>query len=394
MNNRSHSRRSRRGSGVPSWLLSPHVLLLGAIILIAAAALIRLAVWNRGTRAESTTNASATAFDVEVQDLIVPLDPAKLAGREDDGVTTILFLGNDPISDETGETGIAGQIAALAAASSGSGAGSAPAGNSAASADSAAAESTAAAGDSAAAQSSVSGQGSAAEQLNISTICAGFPSSRVASVNAHYDLSAVDDVFNMYYVANAINSGDFSAMQSAAALQSDSRYAEAADTLASTDFNTVDMIVFFYDAQDYFTSSPVMNENDDNDIQTYTGAMKRAFELIQARYPHIRLVFLSPTYAEYMTGDGSVQSGDSYDIGNGALPTYWAKAIDICTGSAVSFLDNYYGSINQYNYRKFLSDNVHLNEKGRRLIADHFTRKVLLNDYSEYDVSAASAQIE
>ena len=43
--------------------------------------------------------------------MILPMDSARLEGREDDGVTTILCLGNNPFSDDRDKTGLAAQIA-------------------------------------------------------------------------------------------------------------------------------------------------------------------------------------------------------------------------------------------------------------------------------------------
>ena len=356
---RSHRRQARP---FPAIGLNLHIIILIMIVAIGVFAVVRLLIWNAGTKQEVDTTQSATAFDVEVQDVIVAQDPADLAGREDDGVTTILFLGDDPISDDTGENGIAGQVKTYAESST-----------------------------SGASESDTSDSAAAGSTGSVEVISAGFPSSRVACINALYDVSDVDDVFNMYYVANAINLNDYTALENAAALHTESSaWSDSVSTLENVDFDKVDIIAFMYDASDYFTESPVMNNNNDDDIQTYTGSMKRSLELINEKYPYIRLVFLSPTYAEYVDDDGNYHSGDTYDLGNGSLPTYWAKGIDICTATGSSFIDNYYGSINETNYKKYLTDNVHLNEAGRALVAHHFVTKIIDKDYSEYDVNNAS----
>ena len=36
----------------------------------------------------------------------------------------------------------------------------------------------------------------------------------------------------------------------------------------------------------------------------------------------------------------------------------------------VSFIDNYYGTINEDNYKEYMRDYFHLNEKGREKVAD------------------------
>jgi hypothetical protein len=318
-----------------------HIVLLILIIAVAATAVVRLMIWNMGTKSTYDPSASSSAYDVEVQDNVVSLDPKVLAGRTDDGVNTILFLGNAPISDDTSDTGIAGQVKALGGSDS------------------------------------------------IDVYSAAFSGSQVACKNARYDTSYVDDAFNFFYVCSSISLGDYTAMENAAALKTDDpSYAQAVQTLKGIDFNKVDTIAVMYDATDYLNDAPVMNANDDEDIQTYAGSLKHGFGLIRDKYPWIRLVFLSPTFAEHDDGNGNLESGDTYDAGNGTLPTYWTKAIDACTScETVSFIDNYYGSVNSDNCKQYLTDNIHLNAAGRKQVARHFTDKIIKNDYSEFNVN-------
>ncbi len=318
-----------------------NLILLGIIGVLVFIIAFRLIKWNIGTRSDYDPDAINTSFDVEVQDVIIPLAQDKLQGHEDDGKTTILCLGDEPFSDDQTQTGLAGQIGTIG---------------------------------------------------GVDVIAAPFPGSRVASYNALYDPSTeqgLADVFNLYYVANAINTGNFEALETAAALMGDDTYSSSVNMLKSIDFNDIDIIVIMYDASDYMTLSPVDNANDVDDIQTYTGALKRSLELIQEKYPFIRLVFMSPTFAQYVDGDGNYQNGDTTDLGNGAIPTYWARAIDICSAAGISFIDNYYGSVNQNNHENYMTDNIHLNEAGRKQIAEHFVNKIIDNDHTEYNVTAA-----
>ena len=341
----SHGRGRDGGAGGRRRVnINLNLVLLVVILALAAVIAFRLIRWNIGTRSDYDPNAVNTNFDVEVQDVIIPLAPDKLAGREDDGKTTILCLGDNPFSDDLTQTGLAGQIATLSGAD---------------------------------------------------VIAAPFPDSRVASYNAVYDPSTeqgIADVFNLYYVANSINTGNYEALENAAAFQGeDPTFSSSVNILKNVDFENVDIIAIMYDASDYMTLSPVDNPNNPDDIQTYTGALKRSFELIQEKYPYIRIVFLSPAFAQHVASDGTYQSGDVTDLGNGALPTYWVRAIDICTASGVSFIDNYYGSINESNYETYMSDNIHLNEAGRKQVAEHFVNKIIDNDHTEYNVSGADA---
>ena len=323
----------------PSIRLTPGVIIpvvvFALILILGIIAVLRLVIWNRGTASTYDPTVINTAYDVEVLDMVIPIDPALLEGRQDDGLTTVLLLGDDPVCGED-ESSLTGQIAKLG-------------GN------------------------------------KVKTVSAGFPDSQIASVNALFDTDYLDDAFNFYYVANAINMGDYTTMETVATIKNDIRYKDAVETLKSIDFETVDIIAVMYDASDYLHRSPVWNDNDDGDLQTYTGALKRGIELIKEAYPHIRLVFLSPTYAFYPLEDGTYDDANYTDLGNGALPTYVIKAIDVCGVCGISFIDNYFGSVNENNHSKYLADHVRLNEAGCKQVARHFVSKIINNDKEEFD---------
>ena len=320
---------------------------IGILIVAAlAAGIIILLNWNKGTLTTWDRDDDSTKFDVEVQDVIFSLNPAFLEGREDDGVTTILFLGNDPLSDDRTETGIAEQIGAMSGAT---------------------------------------------------VINASFPSSKIACENSVYSTSTqegIDDAFNLYYVCSALNRQDFVAMENIAPFKNDPSLTAGLEALKSTDMDKVDILAIMYDAVDYLEGSPVDNANNDVDIQTYTGSLKASIQLIQEEYPYIRIVFLSPTFAFYVDEDEKFQSGAMTDLGNGTISTYWVRAIDVSSAAGISFIDNYYGSINGDNYLLFMRDAVHLNEAGRKQIAEHFVAKILNNEKGEFDVSGTNATKE
>ena len=266
---------------------------------------------------------------------MVYLPDSKLDGHTDDGVTTILCLGNEPFSQDTSGTGLAGQIASLG---------------------------------------------------NVDVINAAFPGSQVTCENAQYSvesLNTMDDIFNLFYVSYAISIGDFSSLETVASAHTeDDTYQQSVDALKNTDFDKVDIIAIMYDGADYINGMAMQNPDVPEELTTYVGSLTNSFQLLQAAYPYIRIVFLSPYYAEY---NGA--SGRTTDIGNGTLVNYFQWAYDTCGSCSVSFLDNYYGSVNENNYAEYLSDGIHLNAAGATKVADHFVYKVVQDKYAEYDVS-------
>lgn len=326
-----------------------HILLPAAIVAIALFAFIRYQIWARGEKIVIDQD-NESRFSIEVNDNMVLLPESRLEGHEDDGVTTILCLGDAPFSDAAGENGLAGQISALSGAT---------------------------------------------------TINAAFPDSQVACFNKAYKTDTqhdMDDIFNLFYVSYAISIGDYTAMENVAKTHTDNdQFLQSVTALENTDFSKVDIIAIMYDGIDYENSSPLTNPalGLTEQLETYQGAMSNAFQALQNKYPYIRIVFLSPTYMLREDENGELQDARTDNFGNGTLIQYWQYAYDTCGDNGVSFLDNYYGSINENNYTEYLSDNIHLNDAGRTKVADHFVYKVINNEYAEYDagsLAVASAQ--
>lgn len=313
-----------------------HLALLAAIVVLAVVAVIRFLVWNKGIELKVRSGQNTDKYIIEVNDNMVYLSDSKLEGHEDDGVTTILCLGNEPFSQDTSESGLAGQIASLG---------------------------------------------------SCNVINAAFPGSQVTCENAKYStdsLDSMDDIFNLFYVSYAISIGDFSSLETVASAHTeDSAYQQSVDALKNTDFSKVDVIAIMYDGTDYINGMAMQNPDVPDELTTYVGSLSNSFKLLQDKYPYIRIVFMSPYYAEY---DGV--SSRTTDLGNGTIVNYFQWAYDTCGSSSVSFLDNYYGSVNENNYKDYLSDDVHLNAAGCTKVADHFVYKVIQDNYAEYNVSS------
>ena len=331
--NGQHEEEPERAKRLPLHLILP--ILIAAVLVIA---IVRFFIWSKGSDLNIDRTGSEDRFNIEVNDNMVYLPESKLEGHEDDGVTTILCLGNEPFSQDTSDSGLAAQIAEL--------------------------------GD-------------------CNVINAAFPDSQVTCENAVYsteNLESMDDIFNLFYVSYAISIGDFSSLKTVASVHTeDPAYMNSVEALESTDFDKVDIIAVMYDGIDYINGMAMQNPDVPDELTTYVGSLINSFKLLQEKYPYIRIVFLSPYYAEY---DGS--SSRTTDLGNGTIVNYFQWAYDTCGSCSVSFLDNYYGSVNETNYKKYLSDDIHLNAEGRTKVADHFVYKVLQDNYDEYNAQTLS----
>ena len=310
---------------IPIWV---HIILIAIIVGVLAFSGIKLWRWNQGTA--KTEGVTGESYEVEVLDQIFLLPEDKKAGHEEDGTETILFLGNDSLTYDTSETGVTSQV-----------------------------------------QSKLAGS---------NCINAGFPASTVALKNAEYTDDYALDAFSFYNVAKCIYDEDFDQLIEKSTLFEDSRYDKSAEVLRDLDFNTVDTLVIFYNAQDYLNLRVGMNPDNDSDPVTFSGALNAGIKLIQEKYPFIRIVCMSFPMCYAYDSSGQLVSGDRYDFGNGKLTTYLQFMIDVSGATGVSFVDNYYGTIHEDNSSTWLLDNVHVNADCNAYMADHFVR-VIYPDY-------------
>ena len=301
--------------------LNIHLILLAVIALIVIFCAVKLYIWNKGVPSDYDPNRQTTDFDTEAMDYIIPLAPDKLEGREDDGVTTILCLGDDPFSLDQGPGGLAEQIAAKTGA----------------------------------------------------TVYNGsFTGTTMAVQFEDYNDGYILDAFAFVNVAKSLASGNFDLMRTAASYSFDQAFPQTVSTLESIDMNSLDMICIMYDGSDYINRRPCEDPNHPDNPQTYTGALRSGIQAIQEAWPHIRIVVMSHTFCHNVNEEGNFENGDRVDLGNGTLSHYLQKELDTTSELGVSFIDNFYGSINEDNYLDYMTDYIHFNDAGRELLATRF----------------------
>lgn len=156
---------------------------------------------------------------------------------------------------------------------------------------------------------------------------------------------------------------------------------EVYDILTTIDMNEVDVITIMYDASDYLMGHEMYDDANETNIQQFTGNLEAGIEMIQATYPHIRIIVMSPTYAYAVDEKGNYVSSGVYRYGQDVLSTYVIKEYSSCASRSVSFIDHLYGTITEANADEYLIDNLHLNVEGRKLVAERFLK--VLNYYNK-----------
>lgn len=322
----NESKKEEEISGKKRW--NGHVIFFAIVGCLFLFAIIRLVIWNRGVDSGYDPNEDTSEFDTEPLDYIQPLNSTQLADKPDDGVTTIFCFGNSPFSDNGANNILAKEIG---------------------------------------------------KRYDASVINASFSDSYQSVKLTDFDPEAFPaDGISLFYVINALTTGDFSTLDAAAAHLSP-EVKQQVDYLKTVDLSTADMVVIMYDIMDYIDHRPVMDPNDAENLLTVTGSLQASVKLLQEKYPYIRIVALS-TPACGITVDGYYVDGDVHDLGNGTLSDYLGHSSIAATSCGISFIDTYFGVINVDNRDQYLVDDYHINEKGCKAIADRIAKLIQLND--------------
>ncbi|MCI6812520.1 MAG: hypothetical protein SOX11_05635 [Lachnospiraceae bacterium] len=296
-----------------------HLIFFIVILALFLFAIVKLWLWNKGEASGYDPNEDTSEFDVETMDYIQPLSSSRLEGHEDDGVTTLLCLGNSPFADNKGEGGLAQALA---------------------------------------------------REVDGVAYDASFAGSFQSLKNEAYQADYPADGVSLYSLVKAFCSGDYTSLEQAAgALGSDAE--DTVKLLKGLDFSTIDMIVIMYDLSDYIDHRPLYDPNNDSNLVTWSGSLNASLKLLDETYPHIRTVILS-TPACGKTIDEFYVDGDIQNLGNGTIPDYLNYQMNVILSNGVSYIDNYYGVITVDNRDEYLVDDYHLNEKGIQAIASRF----------------------
>lgn len=263
---------------------------------------------------------------IEVLDNILPHTAAEGSPASMDGVTKVVLFGNDPFAADYGTINNVGEMIA---------------------------------------------------DLSGATVynCA-VPGSHLATTYYLFN-PAIDpmDAFNFYWLTVFLSYEGIDFCEQSLEKYPDALPPEAEtvyQTLCSIDFSTIDVIGIMYDASDYLEGRSVYNPDNETDIQTYYGNLNAGIQLLQETFPHIRIIVMSPTYAYAVDENGDYADSDIYIYNEFPLSTY-SQMLDRCAANlGISYVDNFYGTVNVNNASDYLIDNLHLNMDGRQKVAERF----------------------
>lgn len=310
--------------------LNIHVILLASVLIVICVVIFRFKNWGQFISQEEIRDNMEGTLENEL-DLILPLtdESGQIVPLNTDDGLSIVFFGNSPLADDRdSEDNLANMIG---------------------------------------------------EMANATVYNCSVGSSYLAMESQSFSTAVQPlDAYTLYWMAllacKAGNDWMFEEAESVLGENVPADAKTAVDTLRSIDFNTVDVIAILYDGYDYLAGHPMYSDQNSTDITQFTGNLEASIDVFQKNFPHIRIIVMSPPYAfsNELDENGDYISSDIVRYGWDVLSTYVIKEYTSCASKQVTFIDNLYGTITEDNAKEYLIDNLHLNVKGRKEIAERF----------------------
>ncbi len=153
-------------------------------------------------------------------------------------------------------------------------------------------------------------------------------------------------------------------------------FPEAVYGFQNIDFDKTEILIIEHGVNDYQTGVPLDNPDNSYDVYTFGGALRYSLETLEEAYPELRIILVTPTYCWYLFKESNCQEVDN---GNGILEDYVNLELEIAAQYGIEVLDNYHesgigdsGIFEEWEI--YTQDGLHLNETGRRLVAERIVQ--------------------
>lgn len=191
------------------------------------------------------------------------------------------------------------------------------------------------------------------------------------------------DKQSMYNIVDYIKTGDFTpliqATEDMVRANGDDNRSQAL-ALSKTDWSKVDYMIIAFGTNDFGGNLPIGSDSDMTGA-TFKGAINKVITTMSESKPHIKLLFLTPFYRDRFqaTGDGKNSDDFANDVGHYLIE--YVEAIEhLAKKNHIPVVNMYDKSgINRYNQAYYLSDGLHPNEAGAKMLADKYARYVTAN---------------
>ena len=154
---------------------------------------------------------------------------------------------------------------------------------------------------------------------------------------------------------------------------------EILNRLKSIDFSQVDYVLISYGTNDFAGNVPLGGLDDswwDETGKTFCGAVNFSVSMLLTMYPHLKIVFTSPTWRGRLYEDELI-CDNAMNSENLMLKHYVKSLKLLCEKNHVQFIDLFNIGINEFNHAYYLWDRLHFNEAGKVLLGEYIANGLL-----------------
>lgn len=210
----------------------------------------------------------------------------------------------------------------------------------------------------------------------------GFGGCRMATHSNYWD------AFSMHSIADSIASETWTVQENAlvsGASALPAYFVETVELLKTIDFSEVDIITIGYGTNDYAGNVFVHGTEASfaEEWNYFKGALRYSIRTILNKYPHIKIVVISPCW-RWFIADGvysySSDDDNSKNTRNYKLTDYVDMCETVCKEYHIPYIDTYYSlGFNEFTHLEYFpaSDGTHPNQNGRQLRADRIIAQLL-----------------
>lgn len=210
-----------------------------------------------------------------------------------------------------------------------------------------------------------------AQLLDVSVYNASMGGTCAARLETERRLDSAKGSLSLVGLTRAIRSGDFDVQQTARIRDSNTEsFPGIIDGLAEVDFGQVEVALIQKGVNDYHGGVPIDNEEDPYDEYTFLGALRSAVRDLRRVNPHIRILFITPTYTWYTATGLTCEETDN---GAGVLEDYVNAQLGLAEELDVEAIDLYHDFFpheSWEDWKESMMDGLHPNEAGRERIAE------------------------
>ena len=154
--------------------------------------------------------------------------------------------------------------------------------------------------------------------------------------------------------------------------------------LSTIDFTQAEILFIEHGINDYSAGRPVDNPENPKDVFTYAGALRYSIEKLQEAYPKLQIVLVTPLYCYFLENGVRGLDSEQADFGHGVLEAYVEAERQVAKEYGLPCIDNFANlGVNRDTIDEYAEDGIHLNEKGRALLANALAEYVKSNSEGE-----------